>query len=102
MVIFTERNDADRFRHALDKIEDGHREIRELAEKMRSQYGERGTRGDRDGDGRYNERGGDYGERGGYGERGYGERGGYGERDGYGRRDGGYGERRDSMGRYRD
>lgn len=83
MVIFTERNDADRFRHALEKIEDGHREIRELSEKMRSQYGERGTMGDRDGDGRYDERG-HYGER-------------------YGHREGGYyGERRDSMGRYRD
>lgn len=95
MVIFTERNDADRFRHALEKIEDGHREIRELSEKMRSQYGERGTMGDRDGDGRYHERD-HYDERGYYGER-------YGERDGYGHREGGYyGERRDSMGRYRD
>ena len=57
---------------------------------MRIQYGERGTRGDRDGDGRYNERYDDY-------------KGGYGERDGYGygHREGGWDERRDSMGRYR-
>ncbi len=89
MVIFTERNDADRFHQAMQKIEEGRREIEELSEKMRIQYGERGTRGDRDGDGRYNER--DYDK--GYGER-YGEH--YGEHYG-----GGYGERRDSMGRYR-
>lgn len=89
MVIFTERNDADRFHQAMQKIEEGRREIEELSEKMRIQYGERGTRGDRDCDGRYNER--DYDK--GYGER-YGER--YGEHYG-----GGYGERRDSMGRYR-
>lgn len=85
MVIFTERNDADRFHQAMQKIEEGRREIEELSEKMRIQYGERGTRGDRDGDGRYNER--DY-------DKGYGER--YSEHYG-----GGYGERRDSMGRYR-
>ena len=53
MVIFTERNDADRFHQAMKKIEEGRREIEELSEKMRVQYGERGTRGDRDGDGRW-------------------------------------------------
>jgi len=91
-LIISERNEADRFKRALDKIEDGYRDIRELAEKMRVQYGERGTARDRDGDGRYNERD--------YGYKGYDERDGY----GYGRHDGGYGhdERRDSMGRYRD
>lgn len=93
MVIFTERNDADRFRMAMKKIEDGRREIEELSEKMRVQYGERGTRGDRDGDGRYNERYEDY--------KGYDQRDGYGHRDGYDHRDGMYDERRDSMGRYR-
>ena len=87
-LIISERNEADRFHRALEKIEDGYRDIRELSEKMRIQYGERGTRADRDGDGRYHER--DH----------YNER--YDERGDYGHRDGGYGERRDSMGRYRD
>lgn len=95
-LIITNRNEADRFSQAMKMIEEGsrlveegHRTVRELSDQMRLQYGERGTRGDRDGDGRYNER--DYGYKGGYGER-YGER--------YDHRDGGYGERRDPMGRY--
>ena len=92
-IIISERNEANRFKMALDKIEDGYREIRELSDKMRVQYGERGTAADRDGDGRYNERYHEFDSR-------------YGERDGYSHRDGGYGERdgerRDSMGRYRD
>ena len=91
-IIISERNEANRFKMALDKIEDGYREIRQLSDQMRSQYGERGTDGDRDGDGRYNERYHEF-------DRGYGER--YEARDGYYHRDG-YGERRDSMGRYRD
>lgn len=90
-LIITERNEADRFREAMRKIEEGYREIEHLSDKMRIQYGERGTRGDRDGDGRYNERD--------YGYKGYGER--YDERDGYNHREGGWDERRDSMGRYR-
>lgn len=97
-LIITNRNEADHFSRAMEKIEEGkrlieegHRTVRELSDQMRLQYGERGTTGDRDGDGRYNER--DYGYKGGYGER-------YDERDGYGHRDD-YGERRDSMGRYR-
>jgi|GEM_PF-3820347 len=75
-LIITHRKDADRYDRALDMIERGHRELRELGAKMEYQYGERKTYGDRDGDGRYNER--------------------YEEHDG-----GYYGERRDSMGRYR-
>ena len=86
-IIISERNEANRFKMALDKIEDGYREIRQLSDQMRVQYGERGTAGDRDGDGRYNERYHEF-------DRGYGERD-------YYNRDGGYGERRDSMGRYR-
>lgn len=93
-LIITERNEADRFKEAMRKIEDGYKEIEHLSDKMRIQYGERGTRADRDGDGRYNERYDDYPK--GYGER-YGERDGY----GYGHREGGWDERRDSMGRYR-
>ncbi len=95
-LIITERNEADRFKEAMRKIEDGYKEIEHLSDKMRIQYGERGTRADRDGDGRYNER---YGER--YGERYDDYKGYYGERDGYGHREGGWDERRDSMGRYR-
>lgn len=91
-LIITERNEADRFREAMRKIEEGYKEIEHLSDKMRMQYGERGTARDRDGDGRYNERYDDY--KGGYGER-------YGERGGYGNREGGWDERRDSMGRYR-
>ena len=100
-LIITNRNEADRFSQAMKMIEEGnhliqegHRTVRELSDQMRLQYGERGTRGDRDGDGRYNERY-DGGYKGGYGER-YDER--YGER--YDHRDGGYGERRDPMGRF--
>jgi hypothetical protein len=99
-LLITNRSEADRFAQAMKKIEEGnhlieegHRTVRELSDQMRLQYGERGTRGDRDGDGRYNERYDDYPK--GYGER-YGERDGY----GYGHREGGYGERRDPMGRY--
>ena len=62
-LIITNRNDADRFSQAMKMIEEGnhlieegHRTVRELSDQMRLQYGERGTRGDRDGDGRYNER----------------------------------------------
>ena len=55
-LIITERNEADRFKEAMRKIEEGYKEIEHLSDKMRLQYGERGTRGDRDGDGRYNER----------------------------------------------
>ena len=95
-LIITERNEADRFKEAMRKIEEGYKEIEHLSDKMRIQYGERGTRADRDGDGRYNERYDDYPK--GYGER-YGERDGYGY--GYGHREGGWDERRDSMGRYR-
>lgn len=94
MVIFTERNDADRFHEALKMIEKGRREIEELSEKMRIQYGERGTRGDRDGDGRYNERY-DGGYKG-YPTQMYDQR--YDQR--YDNRDGSYGERRDPMGRF--
>ena len=86
--------DEYRFERGMKMIEEGSAIVRELTEKMKHQYGERGgyserrgTAADRDGDGRYNERG-DYSQRGGYGER-----------------DGGYDhyqERgRDSMGRYR-
>lgn len=99
-LIITNRNEADHFAKAMKKIEEGnrlieegHRTVKELSDQMRLQYGERGTMGDRDGDGRYHERYDDYPK--GYGER-YGERDGY----GYGRRDGGYGERRDPMGRF--
>ena len=102
-LIITNRNEAEHFSQAMKKIEEGnrlieegHRTVRELSDQMRLQYGERGSQGDRDGDGRYNERDG-YGYKVGYGER-YDER--YGER--YDHRDGGYGERRDPMGRYRD
>ena len=89
-LIITERNEADRFKEAMRKIEEGYKEIEHLSDKMRIQYGERGTRADRDGDGRYYERYDDY-------PKGYGERDGY----GYGHREGGWDERRDSMGRYR-
>ena len=94
-IIREKSNDTERYMRALKMIEQGHRELKELTEKMVDQFGERrGTYGDRDGDGRYNERG--YSQRDGYGER-YGER--YDERDDFDR----YGERRgrDSMGRYR-
>ena len=91
-IIREKSNDTERYMRALRMIEEGHRELKELTAKMVDQFGERrGTYGDRDGDGRYNER---YDQRGGYGER-YDER--YDQRDGYGH----YDERRDSMGRYR-
>lgn len=95
-IIREKNSDTERYMRALRMIEEGHRELKELTEKMVDQFGERrGTYGDRDGDGRYNER---YDQRGGYGER-YGERYDerYDQRDGYGH----YDERRDSMGRYR-
>lgn len=76
------------FEEAAQMVEEGLECMRELAEEMKEQYGER--------------RGGSYGSRGGYGMRG---RGGYGNR--YGERDDWddddmYGERRrrDSRGRY--
>jgi len=100
-LIITNRNEADRFSQAMKMIEEGnrlieegHRTVRELSDQMRLQYGERGTRGDRDGDGRYNERY-DGGYKG-YPQQMYDQR--YGER--YDHRDGGYGERRDPMGRF--
>ena len=48
-LIITERNEADRFREAMRKIEEGYKEIEHLSDKMRMQYGERGTARDRDG-----------------------------------------------------
>ena len=100
-LIITNRNEADHFAKAMKKIEEGnrlieegHRTVKELSDKMRLQYGERGTMGDRDGDGRYNERY-DGGYKG-YPSQMYDQR--YNER--YDNRDGGYGERRDPMGRF--
>lgn len=75
------------FEEAAQMVEEGLECMRELAEEMKDQYGER--------------RGGSYGSRGGYGRR-YGNRGGYGEREDWDDMDEMYGmrRRRDSRGRY--
>lgn len=83
------------FEEAAQMVEEGLECMRELAEEMKDQYGDR--------------RGGSYGSRGGYGMRGgYGNRGGYGGRGGYGEREDwddmdemyGMRRRRDSRGRF--
>lgn len=97
-IIRERNNDTERYMRALKMVKEGYRELEELTEKMVDQFGERrGTYRDRDGDGRYNERGDGYSQHGGYGER-YGERYDerYDERDHFEERRG-----RDSMGRYR-
>ena len=40
-LIITERNEADRFKEAMRKIEEGYKEIEHLSDKMRIQDGER-------------------------------------------------------------
>lgn len=77
------KSDSMEFEEAAMMVEEGLECMRELAEEMKEQYGER--------------RGGSYGSRGGYGMRGD-----YGRRDDWDDMDGMYGmrRRRDSRGRY--
>ena len=85
------------FEEAAMMVEEGLECMRDIAEDMKDEFGERrGGYGRRD----YGMRG-NYGSR--YGERDYGERGGYGERDMWDDEDMAMRERRrrDSMGRYR-
>ena len=86
------KSDAMEFEEAAQMVEEGLECMRELAEEMKDQYGER----------RYGMRGG-YGMRGVYGNRGgYGGRGGYGEREDWDDMEDMYGmrRRRDRMGRF--
>lgn len=83
------KSESMEFEEAAQMVEEGLECMRELAEEMKEQYGER--------------RGGSYGSRGGYGMRGgYGNRGNYGMRDEWDDMDDMYGERRrrDSRGHF--